>query len=119
MTLQECYNTLDGNYQDVINRLHSERLVQKFVLKFLDDGNFALLAGAMDSGDQETAFRAAHTIKGMCQNLSFTRLADSSSQLTEALRAGNMAQAQALIGGVREDYERTAQAIRSFQAELV
>ena len=118
MTLQECYNTLGGDYQDVMNRLRSERLVQKFVLKFLDDGSFALLTGAMETGDQETAFRAAHTIKGMCQNLSFTKLAASSSQLTEVLRAGDMAGAQGMIGGVSEDYERTVQAIRGFQAGL-
>lgn len=32
MTLQECYQAMGGNYEDVISRLRSERMVQKLVL---------------------------------------------------------------------------------------
>ena len=35
MTLQEFYAATGGGYEDALGRLHSERLVQKFVLKFL------------------------------------------------------------------------------------
>ena len=42
MTLQECYEAIGGDYQDVISRLRSDR--QKFVLKFLDDSSFDLFA---------------------------------------------------------------------------
>ena len=38
MTLQECYAALGGNYDDAISRLRSERLVTKFVVKFLEIG---------------------------------------------------------------------------------
>ena len=88
MTLQECYAALGGDYDEVIGRLRSERMVQKFVLRFLDDKSYELLCGAMESGNYEEAFRAAHTIKGVCQNLAFTRLFESSNQLSEALRNG-------------------------------
>ena len=70
MTLQECYAAMGGNYEDVIGRLRSERLVQKFVLKFLDDGSYSLLCQSLEEKNYEEAFRAAHTIKGVCQNLS-------------------------------------------------
>ena len=43
MTLKECYAAMGGDYDEVIGRLRSERLVQKFVLKFLDDGSYDLL----------------------------------------------------------------------------
>ena len=108
MNLRECYETIGGDYDEVLGRLCSERLVQKFVLKFL-------LWDSMESGDRETAFRAAHTIKGICQNLAFTRLYESDHQLTEALRAGEMEQASVLIEKVKEDYEHTVAAIRAFQ----
>ena len=81
MTLQECYEALGGNYQEVSSRLPSEKFIQKFVLKFLDDQSYQLLEDSWQSGNDEEAFRAAHTIKGMCQNLSFTTLQESSSQL--------------------------------------
>ena len=118
MTLQECYAALGGNYDDVISRLRSERLVQKFVLKFLDDGSYDLLCSSMAEGNWEDAFRAAHTIKGMCQNLSFTRLGESGGALTEALRGGKQPGADQLLEQVRTDYQATAEAIRAFQASL-
>ena len=117
MTLQECYAALGGDYDEVIGRLRSERMVQKFVLRFLDDKSYELLCGAMESGNYEEAFRAAHTIKGVCQNLSFTTLYQSSNQLAEALRNGYTPEAPALFDQVCADYERTAGAIRAYQAE--
>ena len=88
MTLKECYDALGGDYEEAIGRLRSERLVQKFVLKFLSDGSYDLLNSSFEKEDWGEAFRAAHTIKGVCQNLSFVTLGDSSSELCEALRGG-------------------------------
>ncbi len=116
MTLKECYAALGGDYDNVLGRLRSERLVQKFVLKFPDDGSYALLCASVDAGNWEEAFRAAHTIKGMCQNLSFTRLGESAAALTEALRGGKQPGAEDLLERVKEDYRTTAEAIRTFQA---
>ena len=86
MTIQECYAALEGDYQEVLGRLYSEALVQKFVGKFLADQSFQLLESSMKTENYEEAFRAAHTLKGVCQNLSFTRLYQSSHEITEALR---------------------------------
>lgn len=118
MTLQECYAALGGDYDEVIGRLRSERMVQKFVLRFLDDKSYELLCGAMESGNYEEAFRAAHTIKGVCQNLGFTALMSSSSRLTEALRSGVTPEAPALAKEVAADYERTAAALKELQASV-
>ena len=118
MTLKETYTALEGDYEDILRRFGSERTIQKFVLKFLDDKSFDNLCIALEENASAEAFRAAHTIKGMCQNLSFTKLAQSSSMLTEALRSGDLDGARALFGRVCEDYGRTVDAIRTFQAEI-
>lgn len=118
MTLKECYAAMGGDYDDAIGRLRSERLLQKFVLKFLDDGNFELLCRTMEEGRTEEAFRASHTIKGMCQNLSFKALGDSASELTEALRGGRQPEADALLDKVKEDYRVTVEAIEAFRAAM-
>ena len=117
MTLKECYAALNGDYEEAMGRLRSERLVQKFVLKFLDDGSFDLLCRSMESGDQPEAFRAAHTIKGVCANLAFNTLLASSEELTEALREGKPPQPgeEELAARVKADYERTRQAIQAYQ----
>ena len=118
MTLKDCYTALGGDYEDVVARLPSEGFVQKYVLKFLDDKSFELLCASLETGDVQEAFRAAHTIKGMCQNLSFTSLGSAASDLTEALRAGDLETGKTLLGEVREEYRRTAEAIRAFQDDL-
>ena len=118
MTLQECYAAMGGNYDEVLGRLRSDRLIQKFVLKFVDDGSYQLLLDSMASRNYEDAFRAAHTIKGVCQNLGLTRLLDSSSRLSEALRHGYTPEADALAEQVGRDYQDTVCAIRAFQASV-
>lgn len=118
MTLQECYAAMGGNYEDAIGRLRSERLVQKFVLKFLSDGSFGLLCQSMKEKNYEEAFRAAHTIKGVCQNLSFTKLQDSSSRLCESLRNGYTPEADALLEETAADYRQTVDTIQAFQKEI-
>ena len=118
MTLQECYAALGGDYEGVAGRLRSDRLVQKFTLKFLDDPSYELLCTSMDSQEYGEAFRAAHTIKGVCQNLSFTTLYGSSSQLCEALRDGFRPEVPGLFEQVKADYDATMSAIRAYQASL-
>lgn len=115
MTLQECYAAMGGNYDDAIGRLRSERLVQKFVLKFLSDGSYELLCRSLEEKNYEEAFRAAHTIKGVCQNLSFTRLYEVSNRLNEALRNGPTPEAPGLVEAVKTEYEQTVAAIRAFK----
>ena len=117
MTLKECYAALGGNYDEVMGRLRSERLVQKFVLKFLNDGSYQLLKDSLAAGDRDEAFRAAHTIKGVCANLAFNELLESSEQLTEAQRDGKPPEPgeEALVARVEADYARARQAIEAFQ----
>ena len=74
MNLEECYEAIDSDYDDVMRRLGSETLVRKFVLKFLDDTSFQGLKEGLENQNAELAFRSAHTLKGVCMNLGFTKL---------------------------------------------
>ncbi|MDE6960326.1 MAG: Hpt domain-containing protein [Lachnospiraceae bacterium] len=117
MSLQECYKALEGDYEGVASRLRSEKMIRKFVLKFLNDASYQTLLSSLEEKNYEEAFRASHTIKGVCQNLGFTRLGDSSSSLTDALRDGWSDGAEALVEKVKADYELTVNAIRILEAE--
>ena len=118
MSLRSCYEALGGNLDAVLGRLPSERMVQKFMLKFLNEPSFNDLAAAIQAMDGEAGFRAAHTIKGVCLNLSFDKLFASSNMLCEALRGGWTDDAPALFTAVEADYRQTIAAITAFQAEL-
>lgn len=115
MTIQECYAALEGDYQEVLGRLYSEALVKKFVGKFLADQSFQLLESSLSAHNYEEAFRAAHTLKGVTQNLSFTKLYQSSHEITEALRTKEYDLAVQLFPKVEADYAQTAAAIQAYQ----
>ena len=118
MTLQECYQAMGGSYEEVLGRFRSEKLIQKFVLKFLADPSYENLHQALNGGNGEEAFRAAHTLKGVSQNLSFTRLYEASRDLAEALRDGKTLTDEHLIQGVDEAYSQVASAIRTFESSV-
>lgn len=111
MNLKECYAAFGGNYDEVIGRLMTEERVKKFILMFLRDTSFDTLCTAMENKDYDTAFRAAHTLKGTCLNLSIERLRISASDITEALRDGVNNGADELLPKVIEDYTLTIDAI--------
>lgn len=118
MTLNECYRAFGGNLQEVLLRLPSERLVIRLLRKFPEDPSMAQLAAAVPAGDHETAFRCAHNMKGLCLNLGFPALLESSCALTEALRPGTPFRedtVSALLEKTRADYETVCNAIAQLE----
>lgn len=115
MTIEQCYAAIGGSYAEVSRRLPGQHLVEKFSRKFLDDPSYAELIAAAAAGDRDTAFRAAHTLKGVAANLSFSRLCASADQLTELLRHADTIppEAASLLEAVTRDYEATVAAIRA------
>lgn len=112
MTLEECYVALGGDYAAVTGRLRSPERVDRFLRMFLQDDSFSQLQSALSGGDNDTAFRMAHTLKGVCQNLALDRLYESSAALTEALRGGPHGDVAGLWAQVQQDYQSTVDAVR-------
>ena len=64
MTMQECYKAIGGNYEAVLGRLHSEALIQRFTLKFLEDQSYLQLKQALENKNYEDAFHPVqYTLK--------------------------------------------------------
>ena len=119
MTIQECYALLGGDYEQVAKRLPSEGMVRRFLAKFPKDDSYAQLCRTMEEGRRKEAFRAAHTLKGICANLGIERLMRSAGELTELLRPEGDAipeGADALLNAVRQDYEAAVETIEALQA---
>lgn len=115
MSLQECYAAIGGDFEGILGRLGSEKLVERFALKFLADGSYPSLIKAMEEENYEDAFRAAHTLKGVGMNLGFTGLHEASDLLTEALRGGNKPADDTLLDKVKAEYEKTVAALKEYQ----
>ena len=106
MTIQECYEAIGGNYEDVLRRLPSEALIRKFTLKFLEDQSYPLLKQALGDNNYEEAFRG-----------SFDRLYEVSSELTELLRdrTGEKPGIPEAMEKVTKEYETTIEEIKKLQ----
>ena len=115
MTVRECYEELGSDFDKVLSRLVSEALVRKFALKFLDDPSFGQLETALADKDAETAFRAAHTLKGICLNLGFDNLYKASFDITEKLRGRDTEGCEELLAKVEEQYNNTVDAIHMME----
>lgn len=115
MNVKECYEQMGADYEGVLGRLRNEMLIKKFAKKFLDDGSFQNLKDSLENGNGEEAFRAAHTLKGVCQNLGFDNLYDVSFDITEQLRGRDTAGCEDLFEKVREQYDKTIDAIRMLE----
>ena len=90
-------------------------LVEKFAIKFLSDSSFQDLEDGLKEKDAEKAFRAAHTLKGICLNLGFDAFYEVSAALTEKLRGRELTGYEADFAAVKECYEKTVAAIKAFE----
>ena len=114
MTVQECYEAFSGNYEEVVSRLRTDERIVKFLSRVVSDGSYQLLLDSIASGNVDEAFRAAHTLKGVCMNLSITKFAESSSALTEVLREKREIndEVMSLLEQVKADYALTINSIK-------
>ena len=86
MQLNECYKAFGGDYESVRKRIPGDKIIIKFLIKFLSEPSYEKLCRTLEEEDYKEAFRAVHSIKGISANLVFPALLDSSGMLTEYLR---------------------------------
>ncbi len=119
MNIKEFYGSIGEDFNDVIGRLRAESRVCKYVLKFPEDKSFDNLLASMKEKNYAEAFRAAHTIKGTCLNLSFNSFAAIASDITEKLRnfedtaaIESDTELDGLIGALSEKYRKIISGIK-------
>ena len=57
---------------------------------FIQEDSLAQLQRALAAGDGPAAFRAAHSLKGNCMSLGFTRLQKAAEAIAEPLRVNRL-----------------------------
>lgn len=89
MSLEEFYNEIGGNYNNLISRLKNENLIVKFLKLFLQDESFNNLKKSVEAGDLKQAFIEAHTLKGLALTLELGDMIPTIKDITEKLRNFN------------------------------
>jgi len=112
VTLQNFYDSIGGSYTAIINRMRTDDRICKFLRMFMQDKSYVTLLDAMEQEDVKAAFAAAHTLKGVVGNMSFTALSEASINITEALRSEDMDSAKVLLPKVVEEYEKVENGLK-------
>lgn len=95
------------NIESAMERfIGNEELLVRFLKKFPDDPNYGQLKDAMSSKNYQDAFTAAHTMKGLCGNLSLNDLFEIVSRETECLRHGQHDEAEEIFPELTAEYEK-------------
>lgn len=118
MTLRECYEKMGGDYADTMERLTKEERISRYVVRFLEDTTFQILCEAKEARDWEGVFRAIHTLKGVSQNLGFTKLYQASQKMTEAVRGGVELKDESLYEAVCKIYFETVEVIKDYKKSV-
>ena len=122
MTVQELYESIGASYDSAKRILQMDKLIGKFVLKFLDDKSCEKLMSGWAAKDAAAVFEGAHAMKGVCANLGLNHLSEQASAVAEEFRPGNARTMDddavtALLAALRADYDKTIAGIRAFAAE--
>ncbi len=118
MTIQECYLQCGGDFIETLMRLPSERMIQRFLLRFLEDPSYGELADGIAAANGDTAYRAAYKLNGVAMDLGLRALYESTGELTKLLHCGWHDRACELFPKVTAAYERTVGAIRVYRESM-
>jgi HPt (histidine-containing phosphotransfer) domain-containing protein len=96
-----------------------DEFVGELVGRFLDDAPVQLTAlrGAVESGDAETARRAAHTLKSNGATFGADRFSETCRLLEERARAGVLAGAHELLLRAEREYPGVEDALAPMRAQ--
>ena len=112
MELEELYQKIGGDLKNVMKRIPNEAMIGKFVRKYANDPTYNRLTAAVEAKNWKDAFLAAHTLKGICQNLGMDNLYRSSFEVTEALRGGSNNTNEEMLNRLKADYEAAVETIK-------
>ncbi|MBD5096495.1 MAG: Hpt domain-containing protein [Lachnospiraceae bacterium] len=86
--------------------MNNEQLLVKFLKKFPQDPNYDAMLVAVEEKRYEDAFKAAHTLKGVCGNLSLESLYENVCKVVELLRGGKGEGIDTVLPDAKAEYER-------------
>ena len=95
------------NVEEGLGRcLNNEAFYLRLVNSILQDNKVDLLEEALNQGDLQKAFEAAHALKGVYGNLAITPLYVKVSEITELLRSKTEMDYKPLMSEIRELFTR-------------
>lgn len=113
MSIQSIYDDFGCNYTEAIERFGKEERIAKFINLFTKDDTIQNVLTAIEAKNWDDTFRGIHTLKGLYMNLSFAKLAEQASILTEEVRGGKELKNFELFNQMKEAHFALVERIQS------
>ena len=114
ITVRESLIAGGIDVDDVLKRcMGSEALVERLLKKFLIDSSYEKLVEAIRNKDENAVMDAAHTLKGVCGNLSINHLFVLVDCMVQKLRRYEYDAAVAMMSDITDKYNSAVSAIHN------
>lgn len=112
--LERFYAAIGSDLKPVLERFGGNaEMTKRFIKKFVLDDSFENLTETLENNKTEDAFRAAHTLKGICLSLGFEKLFEKASYVTESLHSGDLNGGKTGFAELKEEYIRVCNAVNT------
>ena len=119
MTVKELYESIGGSYDSALRILQMDRMVDRFIRKFLNEESFGKLMTAYEAQDSTGIFESSHAMKGVSANLGLDALSALAGEIADEFRPGHErkmdeAALAAKIDELKALYTKTQEGIRQY-----
>ena len=90
-----------------------DKLLEKYLDRFLTEKSYASLMEAVGADDQAAAGAAVHTLKSVCGSIGCERMQALVVDQEKAIRGGDWERAKDLLPGITAEYERICAALQA------
>lgn len=114
-SMQEKLEDYGMDYKGTLERfMGNEGLYLRVLGKLEKDDNAQKLQEAIDAGDLNAAFNAAHTLKGVAANLGLSPLLEAVNAIVEPLRRREQSADYVMLSeAVSEQFEKIVQLVKN------
>lgn len=115
MTFDELLTELKIDQEYTLARFSGMKaLLERLLLKFLDDSSMQHLEQALSASEKDIAERSAHTLKGLASNLGLDELSRRASRCVDSIRSGDLEAARQQYPHISEEYIRIVTILKSY-----
>lgn len=100
------------NVEAALNRfMGNEKMLEKYLGRFLNEKSYAALAAAVAAGDQAGAAVAVHTLKSVCGSIGCEHMQQMAISQEASMRAGNWDEVVEKMKEIELEYGKICQAL--------
>lgn len=91
----------------------NEKMLEKYLGRFLNEKSYAALLAAVEADDKDAAGAAIHTLKSVCGTIGCLGMQEMVVNQEKTLRGGDWAGAKAMLPQIDAEYKKICAALQA------